>query len=166
MEYVDKRGVFMNNVMDLGLEYVVDTSGYDALQAQIYEYYGAAGILGTQIPAPYSDFDFPEPLWACGADFHFQPGLESSMGKEHFFKHMLHTDAKTLLPYVDRVLAAEFEGSPIFAASANLEIDRESVAQIVDRAYHMAKTDGILIGPQTVALLNALVLAELLVWRI
>ena len=148
---------------DLGLEYVTDTSDYDALQAQIYEYYGAADILGTKGLTPSTEFDFPEPLWVTGGRPEAAP--TQALDKEQFFKHLLHPDARTLLPFVYKVLAAEHKNSPVFVASANLEIDRESIAQIVDRAENQARAAGVVSSPQTKALLNMLVLAELLVWR-
>ena len=160
----------MNNVLtDLGLEYVSDTSGYDALQAQIYEYYGVAGIL-----SPRTHFDFPEPLELCmlTADIaaanhcHPLPGQESAAGKEQFFKHLLHPEAKTLLPFVTAALADEHKKSPVFAASRSLEIDRESIAQIIDRAYRLAGASGAVLGSQTKALLSILTLSELLIWQI
>jgi len=181
---------------DLGLEYVTDTSNYDALRVQIYEYYGAAGILST----PRIDYDFPEPLWStaaiantfenhedepqiashsgrfeakfewsgndiCYTGHHSDNNLQPPAGKEQFFKHLMHPEAKALLSVVNTVLAAEHKNSPIFAASTNLDIDRESIAQIVDRAYHLTRAAGITPCTQTKALLNMLVLSELLVWQ-
>ena len=152
---------------DLGLEYV-DTDNYDALRAQIYEYYGVSGILGAKGLAPHAEFDFPEPLKLCRGGTLPSVDIAAAnleLGKEQFFKHLLHPAAKALLPFVNTVLATEHKNSPIFAASANLDIDRESIAQIVDRAYHLARAAGAVPSPQAKALLNTLVLAELLVWR-
>lgn len=153
----------MNNMMDLGLEYVENTSDYDMLREQIYDHYGAAGVLGAQSPALKAAFDFPEPLWTASAQQDVRP--VQSLDKEQFFKHMLHPDTKALLPFVNTVLSAEHKNSTIFAASRDLEIDRESIAQIVDRAYHLARAAGTMPNPQTKALLNALILSELLMWQ-
>ena len=137
---------------DLGLEYVTDTSDFEALRTQIYEYYEVAGILN----APHRDYDFPEPLWVADIE---QPrdvaSLNMNDDKGQLFRHMIHPDAKALLPFVDAVLAA----------NAYLHTDRESIAQIVDRAYHLAKAAGITPCPDAKTLLNMLILAELLAWQ-
>jgi hypothetical protein len=149
---------------ELGLEYVEDMSNYDALAAQIYEYYGVTDVLGAQYGGAQSaGFDFPEPLWINSV--HPEDASLQLLGPKQFFKHMLHTDAKALLPFVEAVFAKEHQNSPIFAASANLDIDRETVAQIVDKAYHLAMSAGAVRCPRAKALLNMLVLAELLMWR-
>ena len=154
----------MNNMTDLGLYYVKDTSDYDVLRAQIYEYYGAAGILGGGVNDRFAPVDFPEPLDLCRGG---SPPVKATAtnpppDKAQFFRHLLHADAGALMPFVDAVLAAEYKNSPIFAASANFSIDRETLAQIVDRAFRLARARGGDTGPHVKALLNALVLARLL----
>ena len=151
----------MNNMMDLGLEYVENMDNYDMLHAQIYEYYGTTKILSQK----NDNFNFPAPLELTSARPRTVAPTSIAFNKEHFFKHILHPDAKTLLPFVDAILVAEHKNSPIYAASANLDIDRESLAQLVDRAYHLARAAGITPCPQAKALLNMLILNELLVWQ-
>ena len=151
----------MNDVLrDLGLEYVMDTSNYDALRTQIYEHYGMASIFEA-----CAGFDFPEPLWALDSGQPEDALTPKSLNKEQFFKHMMHSDARALLPFVTTVIASEYENSPILTASASLALDRESLAQIVDRAYHLARAAGAAAGPQARALLNVLMLKELLIWQ-
>ena len=150
----------MTNMGDLGLRHVKDTSNYDVLCAQIYEYYEVQDILDggrnfTQTA------NFPEPLWIEGCQL--DAASPQPLDKKQFFRHLLHADAKELLPFVDAVLAAEHKNSPIFAASTNLDIDRESLAQLADRAFRLAKAHGITPSPQAKALLNMLMLMELLV---
>jgi len=150
----------LNTMNELGLEYVNNMDDYDMLCTQIYEHYGIARIFE---PRTQTDFDFPEPLVMTSTGRAALAPTESP-GKEQFFKYMLHPDARALLPFVDAALATERAGSPIFTASADLAIDRESLAQIVDRAYRLAGASGVA-RPQDRALLNMLVLIELLVWR-
>jgi len=158
----------MNNVLrDLGLEYAMNTDDYDVLRAQIYEYYGMVTVLGGD-----RNYDFPEPLWAledaaplCHSAYLCHSGLDpESLNKEQFFKHMLHPDARALLPFINVTLAKEHKNSPIFAASAGLALDRESLAQIVDRVHHLARASGVESSSHR-ALLNVLTLMELLVWQ-
>jgi hypothetical protein len=159
----------MNNALyELGLEYAEDTRNYDALRAQIYEYYGAAEILGGKASAPSRDFNFPEPLKLCGDNVlnsAYIAEASPATGKEQFFRHLLHPEAGVLFPFVDAILTAEYKNSPIFTASTDLAIDRESIAQLVDRAYGLAEKAGVASNPQIRALLNMLVLTELLIWR-
>jgi len=156
----------MNNTLnDLGLEYFENTSDYNALYTRLYDYYGMAEIL-----EPQTDFDFPEPIiFATFATNHHpeHPGLDPGppANREHFFKHLLHPETRTLLPFVEAALANMHANSPIIAAAANLEIDRESLAQIVDKAYRLAASADATANPSTRALLNMLVLTELMFWR-
>lgn len=159
----------MNNTLnDLGLEYFENTSDYNALYTRLYDYYGMAEIL-----EPQTDFDFPEPIIFASfvtdrhPEYSGHPGLDPGppVNREHFFKHLLHHETRTLLPFVEATLANEHANSPIIAAAANLEIDRESLAQIVDRAYRLAASADATANPSTRALLNMLVLTELLMWR-
>ena len=138
---------------DLGLEYIDNTSDYNALRTQIYEYYGVADILGQEV----STFNFPQPLQFIEATDH-APDIE------RFFKHLLCSDARTLLSYVKTILATEHKNSPIFSASASLSLDRETLAQLVDRAHRLAIANGAESSSNTRALINALTLMELLVW--
>ena len=161
----------MNDVLyELGLEYVDDISDYDTLRLQIYEYYGyrASGILGGITHTPNGDFNFPEPLEFC-KEITLPPvhiaATSPAAEKEQFFKNLLRPEARALLPFVDAILTAEHKNSPLFTASANLAIDRESIAQIVDRAYRLAGKAGVTSSPHTKALLNMLVLTELLIWQ-
>ncbi|MCL2573757.1 MAG: hypothetical protein FWE34_04295 [Defluviitaleaceae bacterium] len=140
-----------NSMRDLGLEYITNISDYGSLSAQIYEYYGASGILSN------NGFSFPEPLFELSSQ-----DMSANNNRQQFFRHLLHPDARVLLPIVDAVLYGKHRNSPIHAAGKDLGIDRESLAQIVDRAHDLARTHGVAAGLQTRALLNILILVELL----
>ena len=157
---------------DLGLEYVEDTRDYNVLRTQIYEYYGAADILGIKEPVPRTtSYNFPKPLYfvdgqtEIAGNVHCEPDPQCLADIERFFKHMLHTDAGALLPHIEATLAAEHKNSPVFAANTIFDIDRESFAQLVDRAYRLAAAHGATSSQNSRALTNALMLTELLVWR-
>jgi len=76
-----------------------------------------------------------------------------------FIQHLLHKNTRALLPYVERALAGLYVNNPIFSGA----VDRESLAQIVDRAHHLA-TSGTVDAHDAAtlqALLNTLVLLVL-----
>jgi len=130
----------MNTALqDLGLEYAADTSDYDILRMQIYEYYGYK-----------QPRDFPEPLWAASTQ---------SYDREQFFKSLMHKDAIALLPYVEQALYNQINNP---YASRGMDIDRETLAQLVDTASQLARAAG---ATPDRAMLNMLMLAEMLVWQ-
>jgi len=101
------------------------------------------------------DINFPQPLQFLAEEIQ---ALNHAIHTEQFFKNLLHGHARELLPFVYTVLDEEYRNSPIFNAS----IDRETLAQIVDRVSRLATASGISAAD---ALINLLVLTELLIWR-
>ena len=86
-----------------------------------------------------------------------------------FFKHLMHNEVKNILPFVSGILSEHHRGNPIFRG----EVDRESLARIVDRVYRRIQSEEKM--PQCGfedsggnwclrALINVMVLMELLVW--
>ncbi|MCL2397538.1 MAG: hypothetical protein FWC93_05670 [Defluviitaleaceae bacterium] len=103
-------------------------------------------------------FDFPEPLMP-------QETCTQYNSDRLFMHHLLHSSAAALVPFVERVLEAEYKNNPIFSGV----VDRESLAQLVDRAFNAARAGGVRIYDEDTqlarAIINALVLMELLIWR-
>jgi|GEM_PF-1802396 len=155
----------MITMRDLDLEYIENTNDYDVLRTQIYQHYGATDILGTSTKQVVMAFNFPPPLkFTDDTCYHCQlhPQLSDA---ERFFKHMLHPEARALLPFVDAILATEHKNNPIFAASTNLDIDRETLAQLVSKAHRLAISHGAAPCQKTRSMINTLILIELLVWH-
>jgi len=94
---------------------------------------------------------------------------EKESYNQMFFKHLMHNEVKALLPFISEVLSEHHRGNPIFRG----EVDRESLAGIVDRVYRRIQSRGGLPhygrreGSESWcirALINILVLMELLIW--
>ena len=152
----------------LGIEQVADMRDFEKMKNEMYTYYGINRILGAKL----KEYNFPEPLIFAQTKTPKPEKIQNH--QEMFLKHLLLDGAKTLLPVIELVLAKEHKKNPIFSG----EIDRESLAQIVDRAFLAAKQNKTTIGGFTIehyenngfsqtvkALINALILMDLLVWK-
>lgn len=109
--------------------------------------------------------DFPEPLdlELCAIPI----DVDETGWDMDFMRHLLHENSRILLPHVQSVLGSLYSNNPLFSGA----LDRESLAQIVDRIYALVPApspaknsdsdyaDALLLRP----LINALVLLSLAV---
>ena len=139
---------------------------FKQLRREIYAQYGLEDLLARQ----GADFNFPQPLDLEKNDIHAQK--ETGQINKDIRHHLLHNYARQLLPFVHEVLGGLYENNPIFSGA----VDREGLAQIVDRIFRQAGNHGLEIGGGRLcnhkphhaadlirALINALVVLELLV---
>lgn len=137
---------------------------FEQLRQEIYAQYGIENLLAGQ----KAGFDFPEPLDLEENELEAQSGIRYTKLRHH----LLHDYARQLLPFVEETLGRIHINNPVFRG----DVDRESLAQIVDRIFRQAGNHGLEIGgaPLVVhqphhasdfirALINALVVMELLI---
>jgi len=101
---------------------------------------------------------FPAPLEQFAKSDAILIDLDNTDWSMDFMRHLLHEYGQRLLPYVEQTLNALYGNNPLFGGA----LDRESLAQIIDRAYNLAKSgshgiDAAVLRP----LINALVLLVL-----
>jgi len=107
----------------------------------------------------YLDFPAPLDLELCSETGLKPIDVDETDWSMDFMRHFLHENSQNLLPYVQSVLGGLYSNNPLFGGA----LDRESFAQIVDRAYVLAKKghgrgiDALLLRP----LINVLVLLSL-----
>jgi len=155
----------MTNSLDIHqIEYLGD---FAALKAKMYTKYGMEEIFG-----PLS-FDFPEPLQLQEAQSH-EIEIMPDNHDRGLMRHLMCECTRSLLPYIDTALDTIYGRNPIFQGS----VDRESLHQIVESVLRSMRQDGVQFCERSVsciertqcghllrALINVLLLTELLVWR-
>ena len=125
---------------------------FKRLREEIYKQYGATEILGQKnVDTLLNKFKATEVVVL------FQAKEAETNDTKVFMRYLFHEGAEKLWPIVEQVLAEEYKNSPIFGGA----VDRESLAQIVDRVVRLADGQNIQTDFKR-ALANVLVLVKLL----
>lgn len=125
---------------------------FKRLREEIYKQYGVTEILGQQnentLPGKFKAMEIAELLRAKET---------KHRSNKTFMRHLFHEGAEMLWPFVEQVLEEEYKNNPIFSGA----VDRESLAQIVDRVVRLAHDQNVQADFKQ-ALANVLVLVKLL----